>query len=94
MLELGLHALITMMSKTSGIPHMGSRSITMDSVELVRVIQDGIAMGILYSGNNKVHLNTSFTPKVLSYPQQNRFKYHRVKDYDETTDPINHLKYT
>ncbi|CAI9779260.1 unnamed protein product [Fraxinus pennsylvanica] len=35
--------------------------------------------------------NTPFTPEVLSYPLPDRFNYPRVKEYDGTTDPINHL---
>ncbi|XP_022888952.1 uncharacterized protein LOC111404368 [Olea europaea var. sylvestris] len=35
--------------------------------------------------------NTPFTPEVLSYPLPDRFKYPRIKEYDRTTDPINHL---
>ncbi|XP_022894052.1 uncharacterized protein LOC111408537 [Olea europaea var. sylvestris] len=35
--------------------------------------------------------NTPFTPEILTYPLPDRFKYPRIKEYDGTTDPINHL---
>ncbi|XP_022858942.1 uncharacterized protein LOC111379733 [Olea europaea var. sylvestris] len=45
----------------------------MDSAELARIIQEGIAA------------------EVLLHPLPDRFKYPRIKEYDGTIDPINHL---
>ncbi|XP_022880847.1 uncharacterized protein LOC111398127 [Olea europaea var. sylvestris] len=65
----------------------------MDSAELARIIQERIAVGMQQNTWAAAGFtpNTSFTPKVLSYPLPDRFKYPRIKEYDGTTDPINHL---
>ncbi|XP_022897815.1 uncharacterized protein LOC111411523 [Olea europaea var. sylvestris] len=80
---------------TSGVPQVasGSRFVKIDSVELARIIQEGIAAGMQQNTRAATGFtpNTPFTPEVLSYPLPDRFKYHRIKEYDGTTDPINHL---
>ncbi|XP_022860313.1 uncharacterized protein LOC111380886 [Olea europaea var. sylvestris] len=80
---------------TSGVPQVasGTRSVTIDSVELARIIQEGIAAGMQQNTRAAIKFtpNTPFTPEVLSYPLLDRFKYPRIKEYDGTTDPINHL---
>jgi ribonuclease HI len=65
----------------------------MNSADLARIIQEGIAAGMLQKSQAAAGFtpNTPFTPEVLSYPLPDRFKYPRVKEYDGTTDPINHL---
>ncbi|XP_022888990.1 uncharacterized protein LOC111404411 [Olea europaea var. sylvestris] len=80
---------------TSGVPQVasGSRSVTIDSAKFARIIQEGIAAGM--QENTQVATgftpNTPFTPEVLSYSLPDRFKYPRIKEYDGTTDLINHL---
>ncbi|XP_022873242.1 uncharacterized protein LOC111392197 [Olea europaea var. sylvestris] len=80
---------------TSRVPQVasGSRSVTIDSAELARIIQEGIAAGMQQNTRAATGFtsNTPFTPEVLSYPLPDRFKYPRIKEYDGTTDPINHL---
>ncbi|XP_022877106.1 uncharacterized protein LOC111395364 [Olea europaea var. sylvestris] len=81
--------------ETSGIHNMasGSRSVAMDSSEIARIIQEGITAGLQRSawGPTGFTPNIPFTPEILSYPLPNRFKYPRIKEYDGTSDPINHL---
>ncbi|XP_022891671.1 uncharacterized protein LOC111406488 [Olea europaea var. sylvestris] len=80
---------------TSGVPQVasGSRSVTIDFAKLARIIQEGIAVGMQQNTRAATRFtpNTPFTPEVLSYPLPDRFKYPRIKEYDGTTDPINHL---
>ncbi|CAI9781010.1 unnamed protein product [Fraxinus pennsylvanica] len=79
----------------SGIPPIASASrlVTMDSGELARIIQDGITAGLQKNtkGITGFIPNTPFTPEVLSYPLPDKFKFPHVKEFDGTTDPINHL---
>ncbi|XP_022888985.1 uncharacterized protein LOC111404404 [Olea europaea var. sylvestris] len=65
----------------------------MDFVEIVRIIQEGITAGLQQNARGPTGFtpNTPFTPKILSYPMPDRFKYTCMKEYDGTTDPINHL---
>ncbi|XP_022843205.1 uncharacterized protein LOC111366739 [Olea europaea var. sylvestris] len=42
-------------------------------------------------GTTRFSPNTPFTPEILTFPLPDRFKYPRIKEYDGTTDPINHL---
>ncbi|XP_022883797.1 uncharacterized protein LOC111400630 [Olea europaea var. sylvestris] len=71
----------------------GSRSVTMDSAELARIIQEGIAVGMQQNTRAATGFtpNTPFTPEVLSRPLPDSFKYPRIKKYDGKIDPINHL---
>ncbi|XP_022889188.1 uncharacterized protein LOC111404638 [Olea europaea var. sylvestris] len=71
----------------------GSRSVTMDSGEIARIIQEGITAGLLRNARGPTGFtpNTPFTLEILTYPLPDRFKYPRIKEYDGTTDPINHL---
>ncbi|XP_022858494.1 uncharacterized protein LOC111379363 [Olea europaea var. sylvestris] len=79
----------------SGIPHVTSalRSVTIESEELARIIQEGITAGLLQGnkGSARFSPSTPFTPEILTFPLPDRFKYPRIKEYDGTTDPINHL---
>ncbi|XP_022893948.1 uncharacterized protein LOC111408418 [Olea europaea var. sylvestris] len=79
----------------SGIPHVtsASRSVTMESGELARIIQEGIAASLLQGnkGTTRFSPNTPFTLEILTFPLPDRFKYPSIKEYDGTTDPINHL---
>ncbi|XP_022874084.1 uncharacterized protein LOC111392903 [Olea europaea var. sylvestris] len=79
----------------SGIPHVtsASRSVTMESKELARIIQEGITAGLLQGNKGMTGFspNTPFIPEILTFPLPDRFKYPRIKEYDGTTDPINHL---
>ncbi|XP_022862719.1 uncharacterized protein LOC111382920 [Olea europaea var. sylvestris] len=65
----------------------------MESGALARIIQEGIAAGLLQGnkGTTRFSPNTPFTPEILTFPLPDRFKYPRIKEYDGTTDPINHL---
>ncbi|XP_022883485.1 uncharacterized protein LOC111400301 [Olea europaea var. sylvestris] len=65
----------------------------MDSGELARIIQEGITAGLLQGnkGTTRFSPNTPFTSEILTFPLPDRFKYPRIKEYDGTTDPINHL---
>ncbi|XP_022897809.1 uncharacterized protein LOC111411517 [Olea europaea var. sylvestris] len=65
----------------------------MDSGEIARIIQEGITTGLQRNarGSTGFTFNTPFTPEILTYPLPDRFKYPRIKEYDRTTDPINHL---
>ncbi|XP_022859015.1 uncharacterized protein LOC111379812 [Olea europaea var. sylvestris] len=80
---------------TSSIHNMasGSRSVAMDSGEIVWIIQEGITDGLQRNAQGLIGFtpNTPFTPEILSYPLPDIFKYTRIKEYDGTTDPINHL---
>ncbi|XP_022871340.1 uncharacterized protein LOC111390518 [Olea europaea var. sylvestris] len=66
----------------------------MESEELARIIQEGITAGLLQAnkGSTRFSPNTPFTLEILTFPLPKRFKYPRIKEYDGTTDPINHLK--
>ncbi|XP_022857086.1 uncharacterized protein LOC111378148 [Olea europaea var. sylvestris] len=66
----------------------------MDFGEIARIIQEGITAGLQRNARGPTSFtpNTPFTPEILSYPLPDRFKYSRIKEYDGTTDPINHLK--
>ncbi|XP_022865186.1 uncharacterized protein LOC111385058 [Olea europaea var. sylvestris] len=65
----------------------------MESGELARIIQEGITAGLLQGnkGTTRFSPNTPFTPEILTFPLPDKFKYPRIKEYDGTTDPINHL---
>ncbi|XP_022853592.1 uncharacterized protein LOC111375032 [Olea europaea var. sylvestris] len=64
-----------------------------ESNELAKIIQEGITKGLMQKAKGTTTLipNTPFTPKILSFTLPDRFKYPRIKEYDGTTDPINHL---
>ncbi|XP_022868321.1 uncharacterized protein LOC111387923 [Olea europaea var. sylvestris] len=64
----------------------------MESGELARIIQEEITAGLLQGnkGTTRFTPNTLFTPEILIFPLPDRFKYPRIKEYDGTTDPINH----
>ncbi|XP_022869438.1 uncharacterized protein LOC111388859 [Olea europaea var. sylvestris] len=80
---------------TSGINNMASDSIfvAMNSGEIARIIQEGITAGQQRNARGPMGFtpNTPFTPEILSYPLPDRLKYPRIKEYDGTIDPINHL---
>ncbi|XP_022883400.1 uncharacterized protein LOC111400206 [Olea europaea var. sylvestris] len=65
----------------------------MDSGEIARIIQEGITAGLQWNARGPIGFtpNTPFTLEILSYPLPDRFKYPRIKEYDRTSDPINHL---
>ncbi|XP_022897748.1 uncharacterized protein LOC111411449 [Olea europaea var. sylvestris] len=65
----------------------------MDSGEIARIIQEGITADLQRNARGPTGFtpNTPFTPEILTYPLPDRFKYPRIKKYDGTTDPINHL---
>ncbi|XP_022888964.1 uncharacterized protein LOC111404383 [Olea europaea var. sylvestris] len=65
----------------------------MDSSEIARIIQEGITAGLQHNAQGPTGFtpNTPFTPEILTYSLPDRFKYPRIKEYDGTTDPINHL---
>lgn len=74
------------------MPHIASasRSVTIESGELVRIIQNGITAGLLRNMKG----STDFIPntlEILSYLLSDRFKHPRIKEYYGTTDLINHL---
>ncbi|XP_022858982.1 uncharacterized protein LOC111379774 [Olea europaea var. sylvestris] len=54
---------------------------------------EGITAGLLQGnkGTTRFSPNTPFTSEILTFPLPDRFKYPRIKEYDGTTDPINHL---
>ncbi|XP_022850864.1 uncharacterized protein LOC111372708 [Olea europaea var. sylvestris] len=80
---------------TSGIHNMasGSRLVAMDFGEIARIIQEGITASLQRNAQGPTGFtpNTPFTPEILLYSLPDRFKYPRIKEYDGTTDPINHL---
>ncbi|XP_022861618.1 uncharacterized protein LOC111381994 [Olea europaea var. sylvestris] len=65
----------------------------MNSGEIARIIQEGITAGLQRNARGPTGFtpNTPFTPEILTYPLPDKFKYPRIKEYDGTTDPINHL---
>ncbi|XP_022855398.1 uncharacterized protein LOC111376661 [Olea europaea var. sylvestris] len=80
---------------TSGAHNMvsGSRSIALDSGEIARIIQEGITAGLQRNARGPTGFtpNTPFTLEILSYSLSDRFNYPHIKEYDRTTNPINHL---
>lgn len=68
------------------------RSVTMNSSELGSIIHEGFTSVYFKAPRGQPVLpNTLSTLEILSYPLPNRFKYTWVKEYYETTIPINHL---